>query len=65
VATPIDWDELANREINSKSYNLKNIFRRLAQKKDPWNGILEEKQSFRQARNKLNDLIAKTGLQDG
>lgn len=35
VATPIDWDEL-NSDIDSKSYTIKNIFRRLGQKKDPW-----------------------------
>ncbi|HSR51931.1 MAG TPA: non-homologous end-joining DNA ligase [Acidobacteriota bacterium] len=34
VATPVDWDELPG--LDPKFYNLKNLFRRLAQKSDPW-----------------------------
>src|SRR3990167_338078 len=34
VATPIDWSELSKTE--PQKYNLKNIFKRLSRKKDPW-----------------------------
>lgn len=36
VATPLDWDELENANLHSQSYTVKNIFRRLGQKEDPW-----------------------------
>jgi bifunctional non-homologous end joining protein LigD len=34
VATPISWDELSTTD--PQKYSIKNIFRRLARKKDPW-----------------------------
>ncbi|MEQ8763942.1 MAG: non-homologous end-joining DNA ligase [Planctomycetota bacterium] len=34
IATPIDWDELGSLE--ARSFHLKNIFRRLGQREDPW-----------------------------
>ena len=36
VATPIDWDELADTAVGPKSWTVDNIFRRLGQKADPW-----------------------------
>jgi bifunctional non-homologous end joining protein LigD len=38
VATPIDRDELARRSLDARSYTIKNVLRRLSQKKDPWSG---------------------------
>lgn len=37
VATPLDWDELVSTE--PQQYRIDNIFRRLAQKEDPWAGL--------------------------
>lgn len=39
VATPLDWDELSGLERGSQTYTIKNIFRRLSQKGDPWKGM--------------------------
>lgn len=36
IATPIDWTELKRRRVQSQSWNIQNIFRRLANKQDPW-----------------------------
>ena len=36
LATPLDWAELRNGRLHAQSYTVKNIFRRLAQKQDPW-----------------------------
>lgn len=36
VAAPLDWEELNSSRINPRSFNLRNIFRRLGAKKDPW-----------------------------
>jgi bifunctional non-homologous end joining protein LigD len=42
VATPIDWKELSDRRLHSKSYNVGNIFRRLGQKPDPWKTLADK-----------------------
>ncbi|MFP4149028.1 MAG: non-homologous end-joining DNA ligase [Nitriliruptoraceae bacterium] len=34
VATPIEWDELGR--VSPRSYHLRNLFRRLGQREDPW-----------------------------
>lgn len=39
VATPLDWDELGDPELGPRTYHLKNIFRRLGQKDDPWKNV--------------------------
>ena len=36
IATPIKWIELKDNSIGSRSYNFKNIFRRMIEKPDPW-----------------------------
>jgi bifunctional non-homologous end joining protein LigD len=36
VATPLDWAELADPQLHSQSYTVRNIFQRLGQKADPW-----------------------------
>jgi DNA primase len=33
----VTWDEL--EEINSQTYNIRNVFDRLKRKGDPWKGI--------------------------
>lgn len=39
IATPLDWDELSSSE--PRQYRVDNIFRRLAQKEDPWKGLAD------------------------
>lgn len=39
VATPLDWAELADPQLHSQSYTMRNIFQRLGQKADPWQDI--------------------------
>jgi bifunctional non-homologous end joining protein LigD len=39
VATPLDWDEVNDTSLTPDKYTLENIFRRLAQKPDPWRDI--------------------------
>jgi bifunctional non-homologous end joining protein LigD len=39
VATPITWEELKAPKLQPQSYNMKNIFKRLAKVKDPWAGM--------------------------
>lgn len=39
VAAPLQWDELGASDLTSARYTIKNIFRRLSQKDDPWSDI--------------------------
>lgn len=39
IATPLDWPEALDPELGPASYTMKNIFRRLGQKTDPWADI--------------------------
>ncbi|UJH90431.1 hypothetical protein LZ575_16585 [Antarcticibacterium sp. 1MA-6-2] len=39
VATPLEWDELKESSLSPKSYDIKNIFKRLEEKGDPWKSI--------------------------
>jgi bifunctional non-homologous end joining protein LigD len=36
IATPLDWDEALAHDLSPRKYTIKNIFRRLAAKDDPW-----------------------------
>lgn len=47
IATPVDWDELDDRNLHSRSYTIKNIFRRLGQKNDPWKNINHRARSLK------------------
>ncbi|MUP44704.1 ATP-dependent DNA ligase [Gramella sp. BOM4] len=60
VATPIDWEELKKPELSAQSYTIKNIFRRLGSKEDPWKNIEDKKVGLSEARKKLEKLIEKT-----
>ncbi len=56
VATPIDWEELASSELDARSYNIENIFRRLGRKRDPWAEIDEHAQTITEAEKRLKKL---------
>ncbi|MFP4345160.1 MAG: non-homologous end-joining DNA ligase [Anaerolineales bacterium] len=53
IATPLDWEELRDKEIKSQSYTVDNIFRRLGQKADPWRDFYDDACSIETAREKL------------
>jgi bifunctional non-homologous end joining protein LigD len=53
VATPLHWQEVDNPQLGPRRYTIRNIFRRLAQKPDPWAGIQKNPQSLAPARRKL------------
>jgi bifunctional non-homologous end joining protein LigD len=39
VATPLAWDELSRSGLDPRRYTLRNLFRRLAAREDPWAAI--------------------------
>jgi bifunctional non-homologous end joining protein LigD len=57
VAAPIDWDELSNKKLDSQSYNIKNIFKRLNNTSDPWKNINQKRNGLKKARKILNEII--------
>jgi bifunctional non-homologous end joining protein LigD len=57
VATPLDWDELSNSKLTARTYNIKNIFRRLGQKKDPWKDLGRKAVSAENMRDMRNTFV--------
>ena len=53
VATPLDWDEVGNSDLDSQSYTIKNIFKRLGQKEDPWKDFYQQRASAAKAAERL------------
>lgn len=56
VATPITWQELRGPGMHAQRFTIKNIFKRLSSKKDPWHDMDKRAQSLAGARKKLNGL---------
>lgn len=56
VATPLGWDELGR--IDPRSYTVRNVRRRLAQKDDPWADLDASQGDLRAAAGRLDDLRA-------
>ena len=54
VATPLTWEEATARGLGPRRYTLKNIFRRLAQRDDPWQGIGDEAVALQDALKRLD-----------
>ena len=46
VVAPLDWEELAKSGLHPQSYSLRNIFSRLALKKDPWQNMFRHKKKL-------------------
>ncbi len=56
VATPLGWEELGSTELDARSYNIENIFRRLGRKRDPWAEMDKHAQSIAKADKMLREL---------
>lgn len=41
VATPLDWEELADERLGPQSYTIDNLIRRIEERGDPWRGMDE------------------------
>ncbi len=58
VATPVDWSEIESG-ASPRDWTLKSIPSRLAQKEDPWKGILRHARSIEPRRETLEKLLQK------
>jgi len=62
VATPLSWDELSKSGMKSDRFTIKNIFRRLSRRDDPWHDIGKHACSLKKARKQLDKIRARMGL---
>lgn len=60
VATPLSWDELENSRLTAHTYTIKNIFKHLQAKGNPWKDMGRSKQSLTKARKILDGLMKQT-----
>lgn len=60
IATPLDWEELSDGRLRSNRYTLRNIFRRLGQKDDPWSEMDRHARPLAAAQKGLAAMIGKT-----
>jgi bifunctional non-homologous end joining protein LigD len=58
VATPIDWAELDDPKLAPQRYTIRNLFRRLARKRDPWAEIDRHARALEPARERLERLAS-------
>lgn len=57
VATPLDWHELQDADLDARTYTLSNIRRRLGQKDDPWRDMRKHGVRIATARKRLDCLL--------
>jgi len=57
VAMPIHWDELSDSKLRPDRWTVKNVFRRLAAKGDPWADINSYARGISRARRRVESLL--------
>ena len=55
VATPLAWDELGDRGLDSQTYTLRTVLPRL-ERPDPWRDVVRRRQNLRAATRRLAEL---------
>lgn len=58
VAMPLDWGELNKSGLTAQSYTIKNAFKRLSQKTDPWIDYHDSAQDLDNAMKIMGDISA-------
>lgn len=64
VAAPVRWEELQQAGLESRSFTIGNVFRRLGQIDDPWEGWRRRARSLRAAKKRL-EAIAASSAEEG
>jgi len=57
VAAPLDWEELDRGELTARRYTLRNLFRRLGQKDDPWRDMDRHARSLDEPGRRLKKML--------
>ena len=58
VATPLRWDDLADRELGPQRYTIHNVTRRLSRVRDPWRGFSRAARSLKTPIRRLEKVSA-------
>jgi bifunctional non-homologous end joining protein LigD len=61
IAVPIEWDELKSKKVNSKTYNMSNIWKRIDKVGDLWSDIWKHAKSIKDASGKLDVMLERAG----
>lgn len=57
VATPLEWDELSD-SLDPQEFTIKNIFRRLSHRDDPWSDFFEQPGSLAAAQQGIDEVLS-------
>ena len=57
VATPLEWQEVKDKSLTPDRYSLANIFKRLARKQNPWQGMGRRARDPAGPEKKLDELL--------
>jgi bifunctional non-homologous end joining protein LigD len=60
VAAPLEWEELTNSRLKPDRYTVRNLFRRLSRRGDPWSEIARHARSLGAPRRLLHELREET-----
>ena len=61
VAAPVSWDDVEGGGLGPRDYTVKNVFRSLGQRDDPWSGWRRRARSLNAARERLARLREEEG----
>ena len=57
VSVPLDWAELKKKNLRSNSFTIRNVFDRLENAEDPWQGFWQSGVSLSKARKALQRIV--------
>jgi bifunctional non-homologous end joining protein LigD len=61
VACPMDWEELVNKKFHPQKFSIKNIFKRMGQRDDPWKNFYRSKVKTEKLMKLVQNKYRKTG----
>jgi bifunctional non-homologous end joining protein LigD len=62
VATPLHWEELAQREMRPDRFTLGDVPARLEREGDPWSDVAAQAQTLTEARRRLERALEDQGV---
>jgi bifunctional non-homologous end joining protein LigD len=62
VATPLEWDELDDASVNSRTHRIENTVERLEHRGDPWKGLPKRAQALAGSRQRLDTWLHADGV---
>ncbi|MGD2123405.1 MAG: non-homologous end-joining DNA ligase [Gemmatimonadota bacterium] len=56
AATPLDWEELNDDQLNSRAFTIRSLPRRISQREDPWRGMGRHRTGLGEPRKRLGEM---------